>query len=114
MAGGEGLQAVENWLFGATDLPVRFFGDPDYAGMQILRSLREVFANAQAWIPGYEVLADDLERGGGHAPGLAGKELQTDAGHTGCAYADQRLLPLMRHHGRFMDQEAFSSCTRPD
>ena len=106
-AGGEGLQAVEEWVFGSSVLPVRFFGDLDYAGMQILGSLREVFADAQAWLPGYGVLADAIERGGGHAPGLAGKELQADPGHTGCAYADQRLLPLMRLHGRFMDQEAF-------
>lgn len=108
MVGGESLGALENWLFGAADLPVHFFGDLDYAGMQILSSLREVFADARAWIPGYGALADALERGGGHAPGLAAKELQMDPGNTGCAYADQRLLPLMRHHGRFLDQEAFS------
>lgn len=109
LSGGDGnLRAVEDWLFGTTELPVHFFGDLDYAGMQILGSLRGVFASAQAWIPGYEVLADALERGGGHAPGLAAKELQTDPGHTGCPYADLRLLPLMRHHGCFMDQEAFS------
>lgn len=108
-SGGDGnLRAVEDWLFGAAELPVYFFGDLDYAGMQILGSLRTVFANAQAWIPGYSVLADALERGDGHVPGLAAKDLQTDPGHTGCAYADRRLLPLMRHHGRFMDQEAFS------
>lgn len=116
---GEGsLRAVENWLFDTADLPVSFFGDLDYAGMQILGSLRTVFANAQAWIPGYRVLANTLERGGGHAPNLAAKELQADPGHTGCAYADQWLLPLMRCHGRFMDQEAFRSesslaCTNP-
>jgi hypothetical protein len=36
------------------------------------------------------------------------KEMQMDAGHTGCTYADLRLLPLLRYHGCFMDQEAFS------
>lgn len=109
LSGGDrNLRAVEDWLFGATELPVHFFGDLDYTGMQILGSLRSVFSNAQAWIPGYAALADALERGDGHAPGLAAKELQTDPEHTGCPYADLRLLPLMRHHGRFMDQEAFS------
>lgn len=92
---------------------MRFFGDLDYADMQILGSLREVFAGARAWEPGYGMLADAIERGGGHAPGLAAKELQADPGHTGCTYADQRLLPLMRLHGRFMDQELFSPCTFP-
>lgn len=107
----EGLRAVEDWVFGSSNLPVRFFGDLDYAGMQILGSLRGVFADAQAWTHGYDALADALVRGGGHAPGLAGKELQADPGRTGCAYADQRLLPLMRLHGRFMDQELFNSGT---
>lgn len=114
LSGGDGnLGVVEDWLFGTTELPVHFFGDLDYAGMQILSSLRSVFANAQAWIPGYVILADALERGGGHAPGLAAKELQMDPRHTGCPYADLRLLPLMRHHGRFMDQEAFSPARFP-
>jgi hypothetical protein len=114
MVGEGGLRAVENWLFDTVDLPVYFFGDLDYAGMQILGSLRTVFANAQAWIPGYHLLANALERGGGHAPSLAAKELQVDPEHTGCAYADQWLLPLMRRHGRFMDQEAFSSESSPE
>ena len=105
---GEGrLRAVESWLFDGIDLPVYFFGDLDYAGMQILSSLRDVFAKAQAWTPGYRMLADALELGDGHAPSIAAKELQIDPGHTGCIYADQCLLPLMRRHGRFMDQEAF-------
>ncbi len=107
-AQGGGLDAVEDWLFGAAELPVRFFGDLDHAGMQILASLREVFADAQAWKLGYGMLANATERGGGHGPGLAAKELQADPGHTGCPYADQELLPLMRRHGRFMDQELFS------
>jgi hypothetical protein len=108
------VRAVEEWLFGATQMPVHFFGDLDYSGMRILGSLRTVFANAQAWIPGYEVLADALERGDGHVPSLAGKQLQTDPGQTGCTYSDQRLLPLMRHHGRFLDQEAFSPAGYPE
>lgn len=101
-------EAVADWLFGGRELPVRFFGDLDYAGMRILAGLREVFRDARAWEPGYGLLADVLARGGGHAPGLAAKELQTDPGQTGCAYADSLLLPLMRRHGRFLDQEAYS------
>lgn len=101
------LQPVADWLFGASDLPVVFFGDLDYAGMQILGSLRTVFPGATAWLPGYAHLAQLLEAGGGHAPEQAAKELQTDPGNTGCALADTRLLPLMRVQGRFVDQEAF-------
>lgn len=105
---GSRLCAVEEWLFGDHELPVRFFGDLDFAGMQILCSLREVFAGAAAWEHGYGVLALAVERGGGHLPAQAAKEMQSDPGQTGCPFADQRLLPLMRQSGRFMDQEAFS------
>ncbi|MCW5255354.1 hypothetical protein D5038_02905 [Verminephrobacter aporrectodeae subsp. tuberculatae] len=102
-----GVQQVEEWLFADAARPVRFFGDLDYAGMQILASLRDVFPHAQAWAQGYGALAGLLERGGGHLPAHAGKELQTDPGQTGCCHADAYLLPLMRRHGRFIDQEAF-------
>lgn len=102
-----GLDAVGAWLFGRSELPVRFFGDLDFAGMQILASLREVFANAEAWRPGYWELVRVLSDGGGHLPAMASKERQTDPGATGCPYADGELLPLMRHRRRFVDQEVF-------
>jgi hypothetical protein len=105
------LQPVVDWLFGPSELPVSFFGDLDYAGMQILCSLRSVFPAATAWLPGYARLADLLAARGGHAPEQAAKELQTDPGRTGCELADARLLPLMRQHGRFVDQEAFGAGT---
>lgn len=109
------LPAVESWLFESqereqSDLavaPVYFFGDLDHAGMQILASLREVFPQASAWRPGYAQLAGLLAAGGGHSPDLAAKAQQMDPGRTGCAYADDELLPLLRSQGRFIDQEAF-------
>lgn len=104
-----GLAAVSAWLFGLSPLPVRFFGDLDFAGLQILASLREVFPEAQAWRPGYGDLAERLSTGGGHLPEAASKERQIDPLQTGCAYADGVLLPLMRRVGRFVDQEAFGS-----
>ena len=104
-----GLEAVGAWLFGKSDLPVRFFGDLDFAGMQILGSLREVFAQAEAWRPGYAKLATVLSAGDGHTPEAAGKGRQGDPGITGCAYADGVLLPLMRQSGRFVDQEGFGA-----
>lgn len=107
------IQRVEEWLFTNAPCPVRFFGDLDYAGMQILASLREVFPDAQAWVPGYGALARIVELGGGHLPTQAGKELQIDPGLTGCRHADQYLLLLMRAHGRFMDQEAFDPDADP-
>lgn len=104
---GRGVDAIGAWLFGRSEMPVHFFGDLDFAGMQILASLRDVFTGAQAWMPGYSELAGLLSSGGGHLPDMASKEGQTDPGATGCAYADGVLLPLMRQHRRFVDQEVF-------
>ena len=108
-AAAAALPEIESWLFDAarSDCPVAFFGDLDFAGLQILASLREVFPAARAWQPGYAALADCLRQGVGHAPEQAGKALQTDPEVTGCAWADEELLPLLRHHGRCVDQEAF-------
>lgn len=108
------LPEIENWLFqpqedgrdGSPVVPVCFFGDLDHAGMQILASLREVFLQASAWRPGYERLARLLAADAGHPPELAAKAQQTDPGRTGCAYADNELLPLLRSQGQFIDQEA--------
>jgi hypothetical protein len=105
----KGLEAVGAWLFGRSNLPVRFFGDLDFAGMQILGSLREVFAQAEAWRPGYAEQMAILVSGGGHSPDAAGKERQGDPGTTGCAHADSVLLPLMRRYARFEDQEGFGA-----
>lgn len=105
---GRGLDAVGAWLFGRSEMSVRLFGDLDFAGMQILASLREVFPDAEAWPHGYGELAGLLSSGGGHLPEMASKERQTDPGATGCSYADGVLLPLMRQHGRFVDQEVFA------
>lgn len=103
------LPDIEAWLFDAAEAPVCFFGDLDYAGMQILASLREVFPHSTAWQPGYRFLAGLLAQGGGHLPDQAFKAQQSDPGDTGCPYADQELLPAMRQHGRFIDQEAFDA-----
>lgn len=104
-----GLEAVGAWLFGRADMPVRFFGDLDFSGMQILGSLREVFPDAAAWEPGYSNLLSVALSGGGHHPEAANKERQVDPGATGCRYADEALLPALREIGRFVDQEGFGA-----
>ncbi|WP_119292268.1 hypothetical protein [Azohydromonas sediminis] len=102
-----GIAALQAWLFADESLPVAFFGDLDFAGMQILASLREVFPGAVAWRAGYEPLVGLLRTGRGHLPEHAAKEQQTDPGATGCTYADTVLLPAIREQGQFVDQEAF-------
>jgi hypothetical protein len=95
-----------NWLARAgPEVPVSFFGDLDFAGLAILAKLRQTFADATAWRAGYEPLLARLEAGGGHAPAAARKEGQRDPGTTGSVYADEVLLPAIRMHDRFVDQE---------
>ena len=90
-------------------MPVRFFGDLDFAGMQILASLREVFPNAAAWQPGHADRIAVVSSCVGHLPEAANKELQTDPGETGCAFADDALSPALRKVRRFVDQEGFGA-----
>jgi hypothetical protein len=83
----------------------RFWGDLDYAGMDILRTLRKSFPNTGGWRPGYGAMLTDLIMGGGHQPDEAGKEAQKKVIVTGCLYADLELLPALNYTGRFVDQE---------
>ncbi len=96
------------WWSGDYDaaLPVGFWGDLDYAGFGILKALRRRFGEVRAWQPGYEPMLRLLEKGEGHAGELAAKEEQVDPGATGCPYADSVLLPAIRRHRTFIDQEA--------
>ena len=94
------------WLLRAgPQIPVAFYGDLDFAGMNILARLRGTFEDAQAWEPGYEKLLQILHAGDGHTPEAARKAGQCDPGTTGSAYADSMLLPSIRQYGRFVDQE---------
>ena len=106
---GEGmsLKRFEDWWFGSQTpaWPVWFWGDLDYSGMAILKALRLRFGDVQAWPAGYAPLVQLLHGGDGHSPDTADKAEQIDPGFTGCAYADNELLPVIRQFGRFVDQE---------
>lgn len=94
-------------LFSAADLDTQFWGDLDFAGMAILRHLRETFPSATAWRPGYVPMVGHLVAGMGHTPEEARKDGQRVVESTGCSFADETLLPAIRSHGRFVDQEGF-------
>lgn len=97
---------LQAWLLQETpQIPVAFYGDLDFAGMNILARLRGSFEGAEAWEPGYEMLLRILEADGGHTPEAARKAGQRDPGITGSPYADGVLLPAIRQYGRFVDQE---------
>jgi len=90
--------------------PCWFWGDLDFAGMQILKSLRGRFEGLTAWRPGYEPMLAALRSTGGYRPADSAEQGQSDPGSTGCEFADAELLPTIRSHGQ-MDQERL---IRPD
>lgn len=100
-------ETFEKWLFSdSPSLPAWFWGDLDWSGMRILRTLRETFREVGAWEPGYAPMRAILLDGRGHQPEAADKRGQQPLASTGCGYADAQLLPLL---GRgFVDQELFS------
>jgi hypothetical protein len=93
------------WLRAGSRLPCWFWGDLDHAGMRILAALRGVFDDASAWEPGYGPMLVRLQAGQGHASESGGKTGQQPIEVTGCAYADQQLIPAMAATGCFVDQE---------
>lgn len=93
------------WFDLQTTTPFFFWGDLDYAGMLILKTLKQSFVGLEAWQPGYEPMARAIEKGDGHSAESSSKTGQQFAGLTGCAYADQRLIAVIQQHQRFIDQE---------
>lgn len=92
--------------FGTPSMPIWFWGDLDYAGMQILANLKQRFPTIDAWQPGYADMLENLAFG--HRPcedAGSGKDQQNPLNLTGCAYADDALLPALAQYGRFLDQE---------
>ncbi len=83
-----------------------FWGDLDFAGMGILKALRNSLPDLQAWQPGYHPMLEILKTRGGHTPEQTNKQNQIDPGTTGCPYTDTTLLPALRQHGKSVDQEA--------
>ena len=100
-------QQLEDWWFKrhTCDWPVWFWGDLDYAGMGILKALKQRFTEIRAWPPGYEPMLKLLQQQKGHSPDMAGKQAQQDPGTTGCEFADKILLPAIRQEQAFIDQE---------
>jgi len=82
-----------------------FWGDLDFAGMQILKSLRDRFEGLDAWPPGYESMLVQLQMKGGYGARMDDSKGQVDPILTGCPYADSVLLPSIRRYGQ-LDQES--------
>lgn len=103
LPGSDCKRFQELWL--DKTLPLYFWGDLDFAGFGILKGLRQSLPTLRAWEPGFRQMLEVLEDGGGHTAGQANKVGQIDPVQTGCAYSDGTLLPALRRHQRFVDQE---------
>lgn len=105
--GIEQRRQFEAWWFEDEPFPRQcyFWGDLDFAGMQMLKSLRQRFGDVQAWKPGYEPMLAALRAAGEGTRALEGRAAQVDPETTGCDFADRVLLPAVREHG-FWDQES--------
>lgn len=103
----EDVQGFTAWLFSNDNrVPTYFWGDLDYAGLSILRGMRQVFPNLRAWPPGYDALVALVRAGIGHPIAEdPHKGEQRTPGCTGCEYADAVLLPAIEETGLFHDQE---------
>jgi hypothetical protein len=99
-------QRFELWLGNDLDeqLPVYFFGDFDFSAMAIFASLKRIFPGIRPDAKRYAFMLEQVRKGSGHAPAMAGKEKQADPKTVGESYCDEVLLPAMRAHG-FYDQE---------
>lgn len=96
----------ERWWFdgGAVSGPCAFWGDLDFAGMQILKALRGRFGSLTAWRAGYDPMLQVIRKRGGYNSPAAIDPAQSDPQLTGCPYADTVLLPVIRQYGQ-IDQE---------
>ena len=103
----EAYEQFLEWWFDEQNNKVScyFWGDLDFSGMAILKAMRAKFKSIEPWQYAYEHTISYHKSGARHAAGNARKEQQTDPGFTGCEYADQELLPLMRKSRAFTDQE---------
>ncbi len=99
-------QDFANWWFSSNqELPVYFWGDLDFEGMNILKALRNNFATATAFQAAYSAVLTKHQQGVRHPTTHSNKGKQSDPGHTGCKFADVHLLPAIRKDQAFTDQE---------
>lgn len=93
------------WFSKDQSIPVYFWGDLDFDGMSIIKSLREKFHNVIALKSTYEAMLRHHQNGVSHGDLNSRTHVQKDPIATGCAYTDSVLLPLLRETRQYTDQE---------
>jgi hypothetical protein len=103
----EAALQFEDWWYANSDCSPKcyFWGDLDYEGLSILRTLRNNFPEIQAWREGYQAIIAFHRQGLGHFAYQANKDKQRPPLPSGCGYSDTVLLPLLTQSKRFIDQE---------
>ena len=103
----EALRQFEKWWFNEEPHQVNtyFWGDMDYAGIAILKLLKQSFTEISAWKTGYDLMLKFHENGHGHKIRDSKKMQQLDPGTCNCRYTDDQILPAIRNTQRFLDQE---------
>jgi len=105
----ESIEKFIAWFYreNSEDIPVYFWGDLDYEGMNILKALKVNFDNIDAWKKGYNMMLEEVKKGFGHAPEMAGKERQIMLNDNilGCSYADKSVVSMLDKEALFIDQE---------
>ncbi len=105
----ESIEKFIAWFYkeNCEDIPVHFWGDLDYEGMNILKALKVNFDNIDAWEKGYNAMLDEVKKGLGHTPKMADKERQIMLNNDilGCNYADKSVVPTLSKEALFIDQE---------
>lgn len=99
----EHANILESCLDGDTSIEAFFWGDLDYAGINIFLSLKKLIPSVSLWGEGYYLMVEKL-KDYAHTPLQSKKEGQADPGKTGLSYIDEILLPAIRKYG-FFDQE---------
>jgi hypothetical protein len=107
LVSSEAALQFENWWYDLSDGSPNcyFWGDLDYEGLSILRTLRNNFPEIQAWREGYQAIIGFHQLGLGHSADQANKDNQRPPLPSGCHYGDTVLLPLLTQSKRFIDQE---------
>lgn len=104
----ESRNFFKKWLYMEENdnLNTYFWGDLDFAGINILSSLRKIFPHIKAWEMGYQHMLQALMKGEAHSPDAANKENQIEPNLTiGCEYTDLVLIPALKYNKLFVDQE---------
>ena len=81
---------------GWSDLPLYFWGDLDFSGLSILKSLRRLFPVLTAWKAGYSPMLGIIEHW--HLPKHSKKQNQKILSSTGCQYENKVVLHAIHKH----------------